>query len=58
MTQKAKSRQEIAQEYGISARTLYRWIKKNQLLIPNGLISPKDQDLINNKFGLQASQKI
>jgi transposase-like protein len=50
MTQKAKSRQEIAQEYGISARTLCRWIKKNQLLIPNGLISPKDQDLINEKF--------
>ncbi len=58
MTQKAKSRQEIAQEYGISARTLCRWLKKNQLFIPNGLISPKDQDLINKKFRLQVTQKL
>jgi hypothetical protein len=57
MNQKAKSRQEIAQEYGISARTLCRWIKKNQLLIPNGLISPKDQDQINKKFRFQVPQK-
>jgi transposase-like protein len=51
MTQKAKSRQEIAQEYGVSAKTLSRWILKEKLQIAQGLISPKDQELIYEKFG-------
>ncbi|WP_332911727.1 hypothetical protein [Algoriphagus boritolerans] len=34
MTQKAKSRQEIAEEFGISAKTLSRWILKEKLQIP------------------------
>jgi transposase-like protein len=51
MTKKAKSRQEIAQEYGISTRTLSRWIQKNKLSIPTGLLSPKSQELIYQEFG-------
>jgi transposase-like protein len=51
MTRKAKSRQEIAREYGISARTLTRWIQRQGLPIPKGLVSPIDQELIYEKFG-------
>lgn len=51
MTQKAKSRQEIAQEYGVSARALSRWIQKSGLPIPNGLVSPKGQQKIYEEFG-------
>lgn len=50
MTQKAKSRQEIAEEFGISAKTLSRWFLRENLIIPKGLISPKNQDLIYEKF--------
>lgn len=51
MTRKAKSRQEIAEEYGVSTRTLSRWIQNHDLLIPKGLICPKDQEVIYEKFG-------
>jgi transposase-like protein len=51
MTRKAKSRQEIARDYGISARTLTRWIHRGGLNIPKGPISPRNQDLIYEKFG-------
>lgn len=51
MTKKAKSRQEIAQEYGISTRTLSRWFQKNNLSIPKGLLSPKIQELIYQEYG-------
>ena len=37
---KAKSRSEIAYEYGISVRTLKRWFKKGYINIPSGLIDP------------------
>jgi hypothetical protein len=48
---KAKSRQEIAEEYGISTRTLSRWFQKSNLIVPNGLLSPKIQEVIYQKFG-------
>lgn len=51
MKQKAKSRQEIAEEFGISTKTLSRWIQKSGLPIPNGLVSPKCQQLIYDEFG-------
>lgn len=57
MTQKAKSRQEIAQEFGISAKTLSRWLLKENLEIPRGLISPKDQQVIYEKFGNSVTVK-
>lgn len=40
----AKSRQEIAEEYGISPRTLLRWLQKAELDLPTGLVSPKYPD--------------
>lgn len=58
MTQKAKSRQEIAEEFGISVKTLSRWILKEKLQIPKGLICPKDQEIIYEKFGKATIQKL
>lgn len=47
----AKSRQQIADEYGISTKTLSRWIQKERIIISNGLLTPKEQSVIYEKFG-------
>ena len=46
-----KTRQQIAQEYGISTRTLRRWLKKAEIKLPNRLLGPKEQILIYEEFG-------
>jgi len=51
MIRKAKSRQEIALEYGISSKTLSRWLQRADLKLPKGLVSPKFQEIIYKKFG-------
>ena len=48
---KAKTRQEIANEYGISTRTFTRWIKKAEIKLTAGLIDPYHLELIYQKFG-------
>lgn len=48
---KAKTRQQIAEEYGINPRTFRRWLKKHNIILPNRLISPKDQETIYQTFG-------
>lgn len=50
-TRRSKSRQEIAEEYGISRRTLYRWIQRTDIQMPPGLIPPKVQEQIYEEFG-------
>ena len=47
----AKSRRQIAQEYGISPRTLRRWLKKYNIDLPSRLLCPKEQALIYHHFG-------
>ena len=46
-----KTHQQIAEEYGISVRTLRRWIRKAELNIPSGLINPYYQLMIYQTFG-------
>ena len=46
-----KTRQQIAHEYGISARTLRRWLQKTDIKLPNRLLGPKEQRLIYEEFG-------
>ncbi len=46
-----KTKHQIAQELGISLRTLQRWIKKSDIEVPRGLISPLKQTEIFEKFG-------
>ena len=48
----AKLRSEIAGEYGISVKTLNRWIKNTNLVIPHGLIDPFHFKMIYHKFGI------
>lgn len=46
-----KTKYQIAQELGISVRTLQRWIKKYKLDVPRGLICPEKQIEILEKLG-------
>jgi len=46
-----KTRQQIAQEYGISTRTLRRWLLKSEINLPKRLLGPKEQAIIYEKFG-------
>ncbi len=48
---KTKTRSQVADEYGITPRTLRRWIKKYNINLPPGLICPKDQKKIYEKLG-------
>lgn len=48
---KAKTREQVAYEYGINRRTLQRWLKKDGILIPRGLIKPNDLLKIYGKYG-------
>ena len=45
---KLKTRQEIANELGISTRTLKRRISESGIKISSGLLSVRDQELILN----------
>jgi len=47
----AKSKKEIAVEYGICTKTLSKWLKKENMILKRGLIVPKTQKLIYKKFG-------
>jgi hypothetical protein len=47
----AKTKQQIAIEYGICTKTLNKWLKQESIKIHRGLINPKDQELIYEKFG-------
>lgn len=46
-----KTRLQIAQEYGISTRTLSRWVMKANIHLPSRLLGPKEQLLIYEEFG-------
>lgn len=50
-TKSFKSRIEIAQEYGISRKTLYRKLKANGIKLPNGLLNQTAQFTIYEKLG-------
>jgi len=51
MSNKVKTRQEIADEYGVSTKTLSRWLKKKNLDISSGFVTPKEQNQIYEVFG-------
>ncbi|MFH0843828.1 MAG: helix-turn-helix domain-containing protein [Bacteroidota bacterium] len=48
---KSKTRTEVAMEYGISVRTLYRWIRKVKIKISYGLIDPLHLKMIYDNYG-------
>ena len=47
----AKSRQQIANEYGICTKTLSKWLKEEKVYLKRGLINPKKQEIIYRKLG-------
>lgn len=47
----AKSKQQIAIEYGICTKTLNKWLKEEKIVLRRGLISPKKQETIYKKLG-------
>jgi predicted site-specific integrase-resolvase len=51
-----KTRQQVADEIGVSRKTLYRWIKKKKLHLAKGLLCPQTQKLIKEKIFGQVSQ--
>lgn len=59
MNGKAITRQQLADQYGVCRRTFNRWLKENGINLKNGLITPKDQDLIHSRIGVpQKNNKI
>ncbi|GAB4421331.1 MAG: hypothetical protein OHK0039_35970 [Bacteroidia bacterium] len=51
MNTSAKTRTQIAAEYGISPRTLSRWLKRRDIRLSRGLLGPKEQALIYQVLG-------
>jgi len=47
----AKTRQQIAMEYGICTKTLTKWMKNAEIKLPSGIINPYFIDLIYTKLG-------
>lgn len=53
---KVRSRQEIADQLNISRWTLNRWLKNAGIQLTNGFLSPKEQELIYQKFGISETE--
>lgn len=51
MEDASKARKEVAAAYGISPRTLCRWIKKACITITSGLLTIKEVQMIYDAFG-------
>lgn len=51
-TKNAKTKQQIADEYGICLRTFNKWLKEEGIEIKRGLITPKIQELIYERLGI------
>lgn len=47
-----KTRSQIAEELGISRKTLYNWLKKAEIKLEKGMISPQVQIELYKKFGM------
>ena len=57
--QKAKTRQEIANEYGIHRNTFHTWLKTAGIkLSTRRLVTPKEQALIYEYFGQPSKKKV
>ena len=51
LSTKAKNKKQLAEEFGMSLRTLQRRLKANHLDVPRGLINPELQNRIKNELG-------
>jgi hypothetical protein len=55
---KAATREEVANQYGITSKTLARWLKKSNITLPPGRIDPLHLEIIYLTFGYPKSIKI
>lgn len=53
-----KTRQQVADEIGVSRNTLYRWLKKWNIELSSGLLCPQTQKFIQEKIFGQVSQNV
>lgn len=56
--EKLKTRQEIANELGISYKTLYRKLKAAKLEISSGILSFEEIDKIKNLFAVKEKNRM
>jgi hypothetical protein len=54
---KAKTRNEVADEYCISVKTLSRWLKSANIILIAGLIKPNELLKIYETFGMPKRKK-
>ena len=47
----AKTKGQVACDYGICIRTLNKWLKAENIILHPGLISPRQQSDIKRKLG-------
>jgi hypothetical protein len=47
-----KTRRQIADEFNINERTLRRWLKNAGISLPQRLLTPVEQLVIYQKFGM------
>lgn len=50
-----KTRQQVAEEYGISVKTLNRRLEKANINVEPGIIFPKTLEIIYSSFGVPKS---
>ena len=50
-----KTKQQMADEYGVCRKTFNKFLQKKQIKLERGLISPKDQMNIYSKLGIPNS---
>ena len=54
-----KTKQQMADEYGVCRKTFHRLLQKRQIVLDRGLIYPKDQEHIYRELGLpESAQRI
>ena len=52
MKTKTKTRKELANEFGVDRKTLYRWLKKAGIVLSgNSMISPRELEQIYAQLG-------
>jgi hypothetical protein len=56
MNDVAKTKGQVADDYGICIRTLNKWLKAENIVINSGLISPRQQTDIKRRLGKPQSQ--
>ena len=48
----AKTKQQLADEYGVCLKTFNKWLKKHGVEIDRGLITPREQEIIHSILGV------